>query len=100
MVLHPNRKKGNSSRQQSPLPEDVRKAREVSGLTQKQAGAVIYGTEKGWQNYEAALTAGESRRMHPGLFELFLLKTGQLDLAELLDRIAAEAWNVSEGGEG
>lgn len=99
MVAHPNRNKGNRSSKQSPLPEEVRRAREVSGLTQKQAGAVIYGTEKGWQNYEAKLGTGESRPMHPGLFELFLLKTGQLDLAELLDRIAAEAWNVSEGSE-
>jgi DNA-binding transcriptional regulator YiaG len=53
-----------------PKPEQVRKAREAAGLTQQQAAQLIHGTVRAWQEWEAG-----NRRMHPGLFELFLLKT-------------------------
>lgn len=54
----------------SPTPEAIRAAREAAGLTQAQAGALIYCTLRGWQNWE-----GGVRSMHPAFFELFLHKT-------------------------
>ncbi len=69
---HANRSKGNRTEKSSPTGDEIRTARERSKLTQTEAAAVIYGTLRGWQDYE-----GEQRRMHPGLFELFQIKTGQ-----------------------
>ncbi|PRZ01096.1 hypothetical protein BCM14_0116 [Jezberella montanilacus] len=60
---------------ESPEPEDVAAARAVSGLTQTEAARVIHSTLRAWQNWE-----GGHRSMHPGLFELFKIKTGQLDI--------------------
>lgn len=74
---HPNRSKANRSLGQTPTPAEVTKAREASGLTQSQAGELIYSTLRAWQNYEKATTEEGHRRMHPQLFEAFLLKTGQ-----------------------
>lgn len=74
---HPNRSKRSSDPASSPTPAQVRAAREAAGLTQTEAAAKIHGTLRSWQNYEAAGDAPEHRRMHPGLFELFLIKTGQ-----------------------
>ena len=52
-----------------PTPEAIRAARHAAGLTQTQAGALIYCTLRGWQNWEGGL-----RPMHPAFFELFLEK--------------------------
>jgi DNA-binding XRE family transcriptional regulator len=53
----------------------VRRARERAGLTQSEAAEKVHATLRAWQAYE---DEGENgRRMHPGLFELFLIKTGQ-----------------------
>ena len=52
-----------------PLPAEIKAAREAAGLTQKQAGELIHGTLRGWQDYEYG-----KRPMHPGLWELFKLK--------------------------
>jgi len=72
---HPNRSKRNRSSSANPTPAQVIAAREAAGLTQSQAAEKIGGTLRAWQAYE---DAGENgRRMHPGLFELFLIKTGQ-----------------------
>lgn len=48
-------------------------------LTQAAAAAMIYAGTRTWQQWEAG-----DRRMHPGLFELFLLKTGQVKLWETI----------------
>lgn len=73
MVAHPNRgPKGPSS---NPTPDEVRAAREAAGLTQTQAAAVVHGTLRAWQGWEATAGQPDARRMHPGLWELFLLKT-------------------------
>ncbi len=69
---HPNRSKRSSSSGRNPTPAQIRAAREVAQLTQTEAAAKIGGTLRAWQDYE-----GGQRRMHPGLFELFLIKTGQ-----------------------
>ncbi len=59
-----------TARTDSPQPEAIRAARAAAGLTQAQAGALIYAPLRTWQDWEAG-----ARRMHPALFELFLLKS-------------------------
>jgi putative transcriptional regulator len=53
----------------NPTPAQVLAARTASGRTQRAAAALIYRTERNWQQWES----GE-RRMDPALFELFALK--------------------------
>jgi putative transcriptional regulator len=73
MAGHPNRgPKGPSA---NPAPEEVRAAREAAGLTQTQAAALVYGTLRAWQGWEAPQGQPDARRMHPGLWELFRIKT-------------------------
>lgn len=66
-------KRGND---RVPTPEEVRAAREKAGLTQAAAAAKVLGSESAWIKWES-LNAAENRRMHPGLFKLFLITTGQ-----------------------
>jgi putative transcriptional regulator len=54
----------------SPDPEQIRAAREAQGLTQTQAAALIHHSMRGWQDWEHG-----KRTMHPGLWELFCIKT-------------------------
>lgn len=58
-----------SPRNPSPAPADIRAARQSAGLTQTQAAALIHGTMRAWQEYEAG-----NRKLHPGLWELFQRK--------------------------
>ncbi len=55
----------------NPSPEKVAQARAAAGLTQRQAATLVHGTEAAWRSWESGL-----RRMHPGLWELFQIKTG------------------------
>lgn len=55
-----------------PEPDDIRAARTAAGLTQTEAGDVVHASLRTWQQWEAG-----DRKMHPGLFELFKLKTGR-----------------------
>jgi DNA-binding transcriptional regulator YiaG len=71
MTNHPNRSRA-SGPASNPTPEAIRAARASAGLSQTAAAALIYTTRDGWTKWEA----GE-RRMHPGLWELFLLRIGQ-----------------------
>ncbi len=73
MTTHPNRSKTNRQTKANPTTKEILAARERAGLTQTAAGELIYGSLRTWQDWES----GE-RRMHPGLFELFLIKTGQV----------------------
>lgn len=57
-------------RVRKPKPTEVRAARAAAGLSQTAAAALIYCTRRGWQEWEAG-----NRRMHPGLWELFKIKT-------------------------
>ncbi len=57
-----------------PTPAQIKAARKAAGLTQKQAGDLIKGSMRAFQDYE-----GGQRHMHPGLFELFSIKTGSGD---------------------
>lgn len=70
---HPNRKVGTD---RVPTPDEVRAARERAGLTQAEAAAKVLGSVRAWEKWES-MDASENRRMHPGLFKLFLLETGQ-----------------------
>lgn len=73
MSNYPNRgQKGPSS---TPTAGEVRSAREAAGLTQTQAAALVHGTLRAWQGWEAPEGEPAARRMHPGLWELFQLKT-------------------------
>ena len=70
---HPNRRPGNT---RVPTPQEVREARERAGLTQAEAAAKVLGSRDAWEKWES-LSPSENRRMHPGLFKLFLITTGQ-----------------------
>lgn len=72
MANHPNRSRRGRSSAANPTPAQIRAAREAAGLTQEAAAAKIEGSVRAWEKWEQ----GE-RRMHPGLFQLFLIKTGQ-----------------------
>lgn len=50
-----------------PTPEAIKSAREAAGLTQTQAGAVLYCAERTWQDWERG-----RRVMMPALFERFV----------------------------
>lgn len=53
----------------SPDPAEIRAAREAAGLTQTEAAALVHGSLRTWQQWEAG-----DRRMHPGFWELFTIK--------------------------
>lgn len=55
----------------SPKTVDILETRKNAGLTQTQAGELVYSALRTWQQWEAG-----DRRMHPGLWELFTLKIG------------------------
>jgi len=69
MPNHPNR--GPKGPAANPTPADIRKARESACLTQTAAAELVYAGLRGWQEWEAG-----TRRMHPGLWELFIIKAG------------------------
>lgn len=74
-MAHANRSKTNRAEASNPTPGEIRAAREKAGLTKPEAAAVIHGSLRAWEDWE---TEGDTnRRMHPGLFELFQIKTGQ-----------------------
>lgn len=68
----------NKTNRESPTPREIMIARNVVGLTQTQAGKVVYSGLRSWQNWE-----GGRREMNPAVFELFLLKTRQITLEEI-----------------
>lgn len=72
MPNHPNRSAGHPAR--NPSPAEVRSAREAAGLTQAQAAALVHATTRNWQQWEQD-EGTNVRRMHPGLWELFRIKT-------------------------
>ncbi|TGC30851.1 transcriptional regulator [Pseudomonas citronellolis] len=54
----------------TPDPAEILTARKAVGLSQTAAAALVHSSLRTWQQWEAG-----DRRMHPGLWELFLLKT-------------------------
>lgn len=77
IVAHTFRTKGNLPATRPPTPAEIRAAREKAGLTQTEAAVKVCATLRGWQNWETEGDSAEHRRMHPGLFKLFLITTGQ-----------------------
>lgn len=55
-----------------PTPTEILAARRGAELSQVEAARVIWTGPRTWQRYESGSTA-----MHPGLYELFCLKTNQ-----------------------
>lgn len=76
MANHPNR--GSRGAASNPKPEEILAARNAAGLTQTQAADLVHSTCRRWQEWEAG-----DYRMHPGLFELFQLKTRQTKLPKV-----------------
>ena len=72
MTNHPNRSRAKNPAS-NPKPEEIKAARQKSGLSARQAAERIFCTERAWHLWEA----GE-RRMPPAFFELFLIKTGHI----------------------
>lgn len=52
-----------------PDPETIKAERKLLGLTQTQAGAIVYTSLRTWQHWEAG------QPVHPAIWELFLHKT-------------------------
>lgn len=69
MANHPNRSQAGSPAR-NPAAEEVRAAREAVGLSQTAAAELIHSTLRTWQDWEAG-----KARMHPGLWELFRIKS-------------------------
>lgn len=57
-----------------PTPHQIEEARHAAELSATSAAELVYANENEWQAWEAGETT-----MHPGLFELFLIKTGQIN---------------------
>jgi hypothetical protein len=74
MSNHPNRSKEGSDAS-NPTPEEIRQAREAAGLTQTEAGKLVYTQCRVWQQWEAIPGTQGYRRMHPAFWELFNIKT-------------------------
>lgn len=74
MSNHPNRGRAGSPAR-NPTPEEVRAAREVAGLSQTAAAALVHTSCRTWQQWEAAEGTPGHRRMHPAFWELFRIKS-------------------------
>lgn len=72
MSNHPNRSRAKIPAS-NPHPDEIFGMRMNATLTQSQAADIVYSALRTWQQWEAG-----DRRMHPGLWELFLIKTGQI----------------------
>jgi len=71
MVSHPNRSKKTPKEGRNPSPEEIIQARNMAGLTQEEAAAVVYKSTIAWKKWE-----GGNRRMPPDTWELLLIKLG------------------------
>lgn len=69
----------------SPTTDEIRAARKRSGLTQTEAGALIYCTLRGWQDWE-----GGKNPMHPAFWDLFRRKARELRAKTKLRRSPAK----------
>lgn len=73
MPNHPNR--GPTGPFSNPTPSEVIEARKAAGMTQSEAAQAVRGTMRAWQEWEAG-----NRRMHPGLWELFGIKSASFEI--------------------
>lgn len=86
---------------QAPTPEQVKDARQRAGLTQTQAAELVYSKLRSWQQWEAG-----DRAMHPGLWELFRIKTetptvaptdAHADFEKHFNLSSRQAWKTKDG---
>lgn len=63
-----------------PSPEQVKVTREEAGLSQAQAAALVYVDHDTWRQYEKSRNQKNARGMRAAIWELFLIKVGDLDL--------------------
>lgn len=65
---------------ESPTPEQVKAARLEAGLSQTAAANLIHCHWQAWVKWEHydKTDKAQSRRMHPGLWELFQIKAAKL----------------------
>ncbi len=68
MGNHPNRG-GERSAASNPTAAEIRASREAAGLSQTDAAALVYSGLRTWQHWESG-----DRRMHPAIWELFVIK--------------------------
>lgn len=73
---HRGREKGAIGNSRVPTPAEIRDARLKAGDTQLKASRRILGSDKAFETYETS-SPTENRRMHPGLFKLYLILTNQ-----------------------
>jgi len=59
-------------------PKNIIKVRHTARLTQTSAAAIVYKNYRTWQRWEA-----DDVEMPQALWELFLIKTGQIEVSEL-----------------
>jgi hypothetical protein len=71
MSNHPSRSAHSAAR--SPSGAQVRLARQFAKLRPDEAGALVFERESRWLAFEE-----DRARMHPAVWELFKLKTGQV----------------------
>ena len=78
----------------SPTPAQIQQARAVAGHTQQEAAVLVglSGPSAGrtWRRWEADVETPSRREMPPGLFELYLLKTGQHPIFELMQHFRVD----------
>lgn len=55
----------------SPQPDQVKVTRKALGFTQKESAEMVQSSLRAWQLWEAG-----DRTMPPGIWELFVIKTG------------------------
>lgn len=63
-----------------PTAEDVSAARAKAGHTQAEAAGYVQSTARRWREWEAG-----DHTMHPGLFELYLIRTQAIIMVEPAD---------------
>jgi DNA-binding transcriptional regulator YiaG len=79
MANHPNRsRRGSAAPGQSPSSTEVSTLRADLQMTQAQAAALIYGSVRTWQDYEAG-----ARSMHPSTWALIKLRVHHWSLPDL-----------------
>ena len=64
-----------------PSPAEIKASRLIAGISQTNASKIISSTLSSWQQWEyEGDDQTRSRRMHPAFYELFLIKTGQMEV--------------------
>lgn len=63
-----------------PGPAEIKEARKKAKITQREAADMVYVNIRQWQRYEQPEDTANFQHIPLGLWELFLLKTGQREL--------------------